>query len=182
MTDFADQSALFERNVWRYFEGLTNEELHWEPAPNMWGLRKKSELRTPLPLDTPECDWWLDGIRPRPNPEPLTTIGWRVAHLILGSWNWLTSLKELEPRPRPEPGLTGDVESLIPLWKSVFDEFVGAAKEFTEAALAAEVQAGTSRFRRSRIVSHMTLEITAHGAEVGTMRHLFRATSRPLDV
>lgn len=75
MTAFAQQAALFERNVWRYFDGVTDEELHWEPVPGMWGLRKKEELRTPLPSDTSDGDWWLDGVRPRPDPEPLATIG-----------------------------------------------------------------------------------------------------------
>jgi hypothetical protein len=173
---FADLTDLFERNVWRYFEGLTDEELHWEPVPGMWGLRPKTELRTPLPADASDGDWWLDGVRPRPDPEPFTTAGWRIAHLILGSWSWLGPLTETQ-RP-PEPPLTGDVATLLPLWRSVFDELLTVTRAFTDADLAAEVRAGTSMWRRSGIVSHMTLEISLHGAEVGTMRHLFRSQPR----
>lgn len=136
------------------------------------GTPQERRARTPLPADASDGGWWLDGVRPRPDPEPLATIGWRIAHLILGSWNWLSSLKELGPRP--EPGLLGNVGSLLPLWRSVLDDFTSAVKAFNDEDLARDVQAGTSRIPRMWIVSHMTPEIAAHGAEVGTMRHLYR--------
>ena len=171
MTAFGDQTGLLRRYVWRYFDGLTDDELHWEPVPAMWGLRRIEDLRTPCPDDV-IGDWWMDSVRPRPNPEPLTTIGWRIGHLTLGTFNWISSLDARGPRD--EPPLAGDVATLLPLWRSVFDEVVELVSSYSEDELAEEVVAGTSRLRRSWIASHMTLEIAAHGAEVGTMRHLYR--------
>lgn len=53
MTAFGDEVKLLRHNVWRYFDGLTDEEAHWEPAPDMWGYRRRGEVRTPLPDDLP---------------------------------------------------------------------------------------------------------------------------------
>ena len=48
MKPLAQQALLLRRDVWRYFDGLTDDELHWEPVADMWGVRLKTELRTPL--------------------------------------------------------------------------------------------------------------------------------------
>jgi hypothetical protein len=32
VTTLGEQIALFEQYVWRYFDGLTDEELQWEPV------------------------------------------------------------------------------------------------------------------------------------------------------
>jgi len=161
--------------VWRYFEAMTDDECHWEPAPDMWGVRRKSELRTALPADTSPGEWWLDGMRPAPDPTPFTTAAWRVAHLILGTWNWVRLLAQ---RPQgPEPSLPGDAAGLVALWKDVLDDFVDVVVGFSDEQLAEEIAVGTSRRLRSAVVSHVTLEIAFHSAEVGALRHLYRATA-----
>jgi hypothetical protein len=55
----------------RRLAGLTDEEYRWEPAPGCWSVRPASD-RT----------YRLDG-SPRPvDPPPLTTIAWRICHII----------------------------------------------------------------------------------------------------
>ena len=87
-TAFATQATLLRANVWRYFDGLTDDELHWEPAPGMWGVRLKTELRTPLEDGAAEGPYWMDTLAVPDADAPFTTIAWRVAHLTLGTWNW----------------------------------------------------------------------------------------------
>ncbi len=118
MTAFAVQAQLLRTYVWRYYEGLTDEAVHWEPVPDMWGVRRTTEVRTPLPEDYALGEYWVDGAptpRPRPDPEPFTTIAWRIAHLIFVTWNWLETLSA-QPRA-PEPLLPGDAAGLVALWK-----------------------------------------------------------------
>ncbi len=52
-------------------EGLTDEEYLWEPAPGCWTIRPG-----------PDGEWKADWPLPRPDPEPFTTIAWRLWHLI----------------------------------------------------------------------------------------------------
>jgi uncharacterized damage-inducible protein DinB len=53
--------------------GLTDEEYFWEPAPGSWSLR-------------PAADGTMTGDHaiPQPDPAPVTTIAWRLAHVVVG--------------------------------------------------------------------------------------------------
>jgi hypothetical protein len=65
-------AEVFEQLSWHWeaqlrprLEGLTDDELHWQPVPDCWDVR----------------DGVPDGSWPTPEPAPVTTIGWRLAHL-----------------------------------------------------------------------------------------------------
>lgn len=174
MTALADQAVMLRRWVWSaYFEGLTDAELHWEPVPGMWGVRRKTELRTPLVADAAPGDYWVDGERPRPDPEPMTTIAWRIAHLTLGTWNWNGFIEDV-PVP-PEPSLPFDAEGALALWRSVLDRFVDVVGELSDERLQERSRAWNGQATFASVVSHVCLEIAYHSAEVGTLRHLKRA-------
>ena len=49
-------------------DGLTDDEYLWEPAPGAWSIR----------------DGGIDWAWPAPDPAPVTTIAWRLAHVIIG--------------------------------------------------------------------------------------------------
>lgn len=55
------------------FEGLTDDEYLWEPAPGCWSVR-------PAPGGRFTIDW----VRPEPQPPPVTTIAWRLCHIGSG--------------------------------------------------------------------------------------------------
>lgn len=50
-------------------EGLTDDEYFFEPAPGCWTVHR---------------DGGIDYAYPAPQPAPLTTIAWRMAHVIVG--------------------------------------------------------------------------------------------------
>ena len=60
-------------NAWRFImlamNDIDDDMLHWEPAPNCWGLRNK------------EGRWCLDFYDPEPIPPGPKTIGWLAGHL-----------------------------------------------------------------------------------------------------
>ena len=51
------------------FGGLSDDEYFWEPVPGCWTLHR---------------DGRIDFASPPPQPEPVTTIAWRFAHVIVG--------------------------------------------------------------------------------------------------
>lgn len=68
--ELADQLEWHWREQLRpRFDGITDEEYFWEPVPGSWNLHR---------------DGSIDFAFPEPVPAPVTTIAWRLAHLIVG--------------------------------------------------------------------------------------------------
>jgi len=54
-------------------DGLTDDEYLWEPVPGAWSIH-------PQPDGTATVDFEY----PEPQPAPVTTIAWRLGHIIVG--------------------------------------------------------------------------------------------------
>jgi hypothetical protein len=63
-------------------DGLTDDEYFWEPVPGMWSVRRRGEEQAPMAAGG--GDFLVDWAYPAPDPAPVTTIAWRLAHLIVG--------------------------------------------------------------------------------------------------
>src|SRR5688500_4207787 len=53
-------------------DGLTDEEYFWEPVAGAWNVRPQGAGFT--------IDWEY----PEPDPAPVTTIAWRIGHIVVG--------------------------------------------------------------------------------------------------
>jgi hypothetical protein len=60
-------------------DGLTDAEYFWEPAGGCWSVVRREACRTSSSQGGGE--WVLEFERGAPEPGPLTTIAWRIAHL-----------------------------------------------------------------------------------------------------
>jgi hypothetical protein len=63
-------------------EGLTDEEYLWEPVDGMWSVRPRDAATTAMAAGS--GDLVIDFEFPQPDPPPVTTIAWRLGHLIVG--------------------------------------------------------------------------------------------------
>src|SRR3954451_4724019 len=63
-------------------DGLTDEEYRWEPVPGAWNVRPRAEAITPMAAGS--GDMVIDWAWPTPEPAPVTTIAWRLAHVVIG--------------------------------------------------------------------------------------------------
>lgn len=61
--------------------GLTDAEYFWEPVPGCWSVRRREEATCGLPVG--KGAWVMDYDVPEPDPPPVTTIAWRICHLVL---------------------------------------------------------------------------------------------------
>lgn len=61
----------WEHQVRPRLTGLTDDEYLWEPVPGSWNLH-------------PGDPTTIDFAYPEPVPAPVTTIAWRLAHVIVG--------------------------------------------------------------------------------------------------
>lgn len=62
--------------------GLTDEEYFWEPAPGSWNVRPRGTGTAPVQAGSGAMT--IDFAFPEPEPAPMTTIAWRLGHVIVG--------------------------------------------------------------------------------------------------
>ncbi|MEA3054898.1 MAG: hypothetical protein QOD30_330, partial [Actinomycetota bacterium] len=115
----------------RAWNGLSDEEVFWEPVPGSWSVRPIAECRTRTPfligewaadMDS-EVALGADGIT---TFEPLTTIGWLLWHV--GSMpGRAAELDFLGGTHTAESGWTSPYLALHPIFTTA-DEAVGAMR------------------------------------------------------
>lgn len=161
----------------RRLVGLTDEELFWEPAPGCWTVHPEAE-----------GSWVWDHVTPDPEPPPLTTIAWRVAHIAGhrstgpdgGNDSRLRPWLGLQPLPaREDYGLPTDAASAVAMVERAASELHDALSEVSEDELWKPIgPIGGFYANHTRVAAflHGLDELVHHAAEIALMRDLFRAT------
>jgi hypothetical protein len=62
-------------------DGLTDDEYFWPPVPGSWTLSRRGESAAPVSFGAGE--FTMDYAMPPHDREPVTTIAWRLAHVIV---------------------------------------------------------------------------------------------------
>src|SRR3984885_1609618 len=70
----------WDRQLRPRLDGLTDDEYFWQPVPGCWTLTRREASTAPMPLGPGE--FTMDYAPPPYDREPVTTIAWRLAHLI----------------------------------------------------------------------------------------------------
>ncbi|MEV3901670.1 DinB family protein [Mycobacterium sp. NPDC050551] len=143
-------------------DGLTDDEYFWEPVPGCWTVHR---------------DGGIDFSYPPPQPEPFTTIAWRLAHVIVGvfavrnhnhfggppadyaSWTYATdaatALRQLDEAYR------NWIDGVRTLGEDGLDRPCGPAEgPYAERSMA-------------ELVLHINREVIHHGAEIACIRDLY---------
>ncbi|KAB8190652.1 DinB family protein [Nonomuraea phyllanthi] len=63
-------------------DGLTDDEYFWEPVPGCWNVRPRGTGTAPVQAGSGAMT--IDFAMPMPEPAPVTTIAWRLGHVIVG--------------------------------------------------------------------------------------------------
>ena len=81
-TSLADQIDWHWQNQARpRLDGLTDQEYFWEPVAGCWSIRPRAEA---VAMPVGSGDFIIDFDLPEPSPPPVTTIAWRLGHVIVG--------------------------------------------------------------------------------------------------
>ncbi|MBT1003101.1 DinB family protein [Paenarthrobacter sp. DKR-5] len=156
-------------------EGLTDREYFWEPAPGTWSLRHRGTSDAPISVGGGAMA--LDYAFPEPVPAPLTTIAWRLCHMLVG----VLGARNASHFGGPPV----DYESYV------YPETAAAALQQLDEAyarwLAGVTALGSEGLERpcgpaegpwseaamGTLVLHINREVIHHGAEVSLLRDLY---------
>ena len=72
----------WEQQLRPRLNGLADDEYFWEPAPDSWSVRPRGQSRAPVQAGSGA--FTIDFAFPEPDPAPVTTIAWRLGHVIVG--------------------------------------------------------------------------------------------------
>lgn len=161
-------------------EGLTDDEYHFSPAPDelTWAVRPKGTGTAEMRAGA--GDFTIDFAYPEPTPAPLTTIAWRIGHLVVGvlgaRWHSHFGGPAYDYMTHVYAGnATGGLEQLDRAYAGWMDGVRGLDAD----ALAAPVGPAEGPWAdapMATLVLHITREVIHHGAEICLLRDLYATT------
>lgn len=163
-------------------EGLTDHEYFWEPVPGAWNIRPRGGSTAPVQGGSGE--FTVDFAFPEPDPPPLTTIAWRLSHLIVGVFGArVTSHFGGAPLGYEEIDYfgfdyAGSAAEALRQLDEVHDAWITGVRGLDATALARPVGPAEGEFAEqsmAELVLHINREAIHHGAEIALLRDLYRA-------
>lgn len=157
-------------------EGLTDDEYFWEPVPGAWSIRPRAEARTALAAGGGELV--ADFEFPEPVPAPVTTIAWRLGHVIVGVFGARNASHFGGPAMEySSMDWPGTAETALALLDDTYARWTKGVSRLDDAGLAAPVGEAEGDFAElpySALVLHINREAIHHMAEVALLRDLYR--------
>ena len=157
-------------------DGLADEEYLWEPVDGAWNLRPREESRTKMAAGAGPLV--LDFEYPEPSPAPVTTIAWRIGHLIVGVFGTRVAnhfggapvdYATIEWPPTAKDALAM-LDDLYAAW-------MAGVRGLSDDDLAKPVgpsEGSFAEFPYAALVLHIHREAIHHGAEILLLRDLYR--------
>ena len=159
-------------------DGITSDELTWEPHPDMWSIRPREEATSP---DAYGPGAYVLDFQRGQNPfagGPLTTAAWRIGHLasaFAGRHHWTFGARSTPPGDLVD--FTADTSMVDRLWNEI-DSWVADIETLDDDQLD---EVGLSRYPDGldeqlpfiAIVRWQNREAIHHLAEVALLRDLY---------
>jgi len=173
--ELADQLTFdWEVQLRPRWTGLTDEEYLWEPVREMWSVRAAGTGRTPMAVGGggTEIDYQI----PEPKPVPVTTIAWRIGHLLVGVFGERNARYFDGPAvdyatyayPMSATEALTRLDEGYRLWNR-------GVRGLTATDLADRCrEPGFETDSMAALILHINREICHHGAEINLLRDLYR--------
>lgn len=161
-------------------EGLSDEEYFWEPAPGCWSLRPRGESTAPVQGGTGGMT--IEFAIPAPEPAPLTTIAWRLGHVIVGV---LAMRNASHFRREPVDYFTFEYAETAAGALAQLDEelarWLAGVESLGEEGVerrCGEAEGPYAEWSMAALVLHINRELIHHLSEICLLRDLFVHTDR----
>jgi len=164
---------------WRHqlrprLDGLTDHEYFWQPFPDCWTVSRRGASSAPMSLGDGDFTW--DFGEPQ-DPEPVTTIAWRLAHLTVGLAETNGTHFGSQPARVATFDYAGTAKEALRQLDEVYVQWVEVVRGLGEAGLARpQGPAVPSEFAdapMARLILYTSVEVIHHGAEICLLRDLY---------
>jgi hypothetical protein len=158
-------------------DGLTDAEYFWEPVAGCWSVRRRGQSTAPVAAGP--GDYVLEYAYPEPETPPVTTIAWRLAHIIVGV------LGERAASHFGGPPATwrtfhyaGTAKQALSQLDEAYAAWTTGVRGLGPAGLAkpcGPAEGPFAEFPMAALVLHINREVIHHGAEIALLRDLYRS-------
>lgn len=153
-------------HLWPRLQGLTDEEYLWEPTTSSWNVRKGAN-----------GTFVMDSQHPAPVPAPVTTIAWRINHLVD---NYGARANHFFGTNAPTAVAGTAAEGLATLG-SAFHTWIDTVSALDNDAIQAPLGEKGGEYGSdpmAALIVHVAREGIHHGAEICLLRDLWQAGVR----
>ena len=170
----------WENHVRPRLSGLTDEEYLWEPVAGCWSVRPRETATTPMAVGG--GDWVLDFALPEPKPAPVTTIAWRIGHLLVGVFGSRNASHfGGPPVDYPSYLYPSRAQDALDQLDRMYDAWVAGVRALGPDDLArpcGELHFETSTM--AALILHIHREVIHHCAEIALLRDLYAWRNAPV--
>jgi hypothetical protein len=143
-------------------DGLTDAEYFWEPVDGCW---------------TVHPDGGVDFEYPPPQPAPMTTIAWRLAHVIIGVLAMrVHSHFDGPPADYATWNYATDADTALRQLDAAYEDWTSGVRTLSNEALQLPVGAAEGPYAERPmldLILHINREVIHHGAEIALLRDLY---------
>jgi hypothetical protein len=147
-------------------DGLTDDEYFWEPVPGCWSLRAAGP-----------GGYMADFEHPEPDPPPVTTIAWRLAHLIVGVFGVRNAAHFHGPAVSYQTfGYAGRAAGALAQLDEAYATWISGVRGLGADGLSrpcGPAEGPYAEYPMAELVVHINREVIHHGAEVCLLRDLY---------
>lgn len=156
-------------------DGLTDDEYFWEPVPDCWNVRRRGDSTAPIAAGS--GDFTVDFAFPEPNPAPVTTISWRLAHIIVGILGMrIAGHFDGPPMDYPSYDYPGTADAALKTLDELYGTWIERVRGLTPEDLAAPAGPAEGPYAEhsmGELVLHINREMIHHLAEIALLRDLY---------
>ena len=160
-------------------DGLTDDEYRWEPVPGCWSIRRRGESTAAAPFGGGA--FTMDYAPPPRQDEPVTTIAWRLAHVIVGVFAMRNASHFGAPAADWQSWeYAGTAGQALDQLDAAHADWVRGVRSLGASGLAQPCGPAEGPFAESSmaaLVLHIHREAIHHGAEVSLLRDLYQHTA-----
>lgn len=158
--------------------GLTDDEYFWEPAPDCWNVRDRGTGTAPIQGGSGAMT--IDFAWPEPDPAPVTTIAWRLGHVIVG----VLAMRNVSHFGRPETDYYSfeyaetAAAALTQLDNeyAVWNDGVAALGEEGLLRPSGPTEGQYADYPIATLILHVNRELIHHLSEISLLRDLYAHT------
>jgi hypothetical protein len=158
-------------------DGLTDTEYFAEPAPACWSVRRTGESTAPIAVGA--GDYVLEFAHPTPDPPPVTTIAWRLAHVIVGIFGTRAASHFGGPAVAWDTfAYAGTAAEALAQLDAGYAAWTAGVAALGAAGLArpcGPAEGPWAKAPMAELIQHINKEVIHHGAEICLLRDLYRA-------